>query len=82
MADGKNIYLSKCQSCHGAKADKEAYNKSRALNSLTLQEIQAALRGYREDMYDRGLAIMMKPYASILMDNEEEAVYNYIQTLK
>ncbi len=82
MADGKKIYISKCQSCHGAKADKEAYNKARALNSLSLEEMQLSIRGYQLNEYDRGLAIIMTPYANGLVTSEAEAVYQYIQTLK
>lgn len=82
MADGKKIFTSKCQSCHGVKAEKEAYNKSRALSSLSLEQIKTSIRGYQESSYDRGLAIMMTPYANILMEKDVEAVYEYIQTLK
>jgi len=80
--NGKSIYTAKCQSCHGKKAQKSAYNRSRALNSLTLKEIETSIRGYLMDEYDRGLAILMKPYAVSLSDKDVKDVYQYIQTLK
>lgn len=79
---GKTLYVAKCQSCHGKKAQKSAYNKSRALNSLTLEEMETSLRGYMMDEYDRGLAILMKPYAVSLSDKDVKDVYQYIQTLR
>jgi len=80
--DGKDIFTRKCQVCHGAKADKEAYNRARALNTLTLEEMEASIKGYQLDQYDRGLSMIMKPYANGLMIDDIEAVYQYIQTLK
>ena len=60
----------------------EAYNRSRALNTLTLEEIKTSIKGYQTDQYDRGLAMIMKPYANSLMVEDIEAIYQYIQTLK
>ena len=82
ISNGQTLYTAKCQSCHGKKAQKSAYNRSRALNSLTLEEIETSIRGYLMDEYDRGLAILMKPYAVSLSDKDVKDVYQYIQTLK
>ncbi len=82
LAGGKNLFATRCQACHGKKASKEAYGKSRALNSLTLEEMKDSIEGYQNYTYDRGLASLMTPYASGLMMNEVESIYNYIQTLK
>jgi cytochrome c553 len=82
LLSGKKIFVSKCQVCHGKKAQLEAYNRSRALNTLTLEEIKTSIKGYQTDQYDRGLAMIMKPYANSLMVEDIEAIYQYIQTLK
>ena len=82
LADGKSLFTSRCQACHGADASKEAYNKSRPLNSLTLDQMLTSIRGYQDNDYDRGLATVMIPYADGLIKKDVEAVYNYIQTLK
>jgi cytochrome c553 len=82
LDNGKILYTTKCQTCHGKKATKLAYNKSRALNTLTLNDMKQSIRGYIMDEYDRGLAILMKPYANILTDEDIKAVYQYIQTVK
>ena len=82
LVGGKSIFTSRCQSCHGAKGQKEAYNRSRPLNSLTLEQMKTSIRGYQNNNYDRGLASLMTPYANQLMMTDVEAIYNYIQTLK
>ena len=82
LAHGKKIYKTTCIKCHGAKADEEAYNSARALNTLTLEDLQVSIRGYTLDEKDNGMAILMKPYAESLSSTEQVQVYKYIQTLK
>jgi cytochrome c553 len=81
IVDGKALFNKKCKICHGAKGEKEAYNKSRPLNTLALKEMQKAIVGYQLDQYDRGLSMIMKPYANSLMIEDVEAIYNYLKTL-
>ncbi len=82
IKQGKKLYLSKCIRCHGAKAQEEAYNTSRALVTLSLDDMRASIRAYSLDEKNNGMAILMKPYAEILTDERIEAIYKYIQTLK
>jgi len=80
--DGKSIYLNKCQQCHGTKAEKEAYGVARPLNSLSLDDMTLAIRDYYLGEYNRGKAFIMKPYASLLTENDVKNIYSYIQSLK
>ena len=82
LANGKKIYTSDCASCHGEKASKEAYNTSRALNTLSLEDMQVAIRDYTLNTKDNGMAIVMQPYANGLTTKDVEDIYKYIQTLK
>ena len=82
IAQGKKIYESTCIRCHGVKAEVKAYNTARALNTLTLQEIETSLWQYNFDEKDNGMAILMKPYADSLNSEMTEQVYKYIQTFK
>ena len=82
MADGKKMYIAKCQTCHGEKAEKEAYGTSRPLNSLTFKEMEKAIVGYQLDEYDRGMAMIMKQHANAIMIKEVKSIHKYIQTLK
>ena len=79
---GKDLYTNTCQTCHGEKADLKPYNTSRALIDLSLQDMQLAIRDYMIDDYDRGFAMIMKPYANMLNDKKMKEVYSYIKTLK
>lgn len=80
--DGKEIYLRQCKQCHGEKAEKSAYNTARPLIELNLSDFEQAIRDYTLGEYDRGAAIVMKPYAINLNTQRIKNVYSYIQTLK
>lgn len=79
---GKALYLDKCQKCHGEKADKRPFNTSRPLIELNLSDMQQSIRDYNLNDYDRGKAIIMKPYAILLTDKRVKSVYTYIKSLK
>lgn len=80
--DGKNIYINKCQQCHGEKADQRAYATARPLIDLTLEDMQLAIRDYVNEDYDRGNALIMRPYANFLTTEKVKNIYSYIKTLK
>ncbi|XOB62649.1 c-type cytochrome [Campylobacterota bacterium DY0563] len=78
---GKKLYIEKCQSCHGEKAD-EIYGTSRALDALDLSEFQLTMRDYILGEYDRGQAMIMRPYATAIDSRDIKNIYSYIQSLK
>jgi cytochrome c553 len=79
---GKNYYIKNCQSCHGVKGEIEASGTSRAINTLSKDEFIETLEGYRHDSYDRGLAILMKPYIAFLDEKKMVSIYNYLQKIQ
>jgi mono/diheme cytochrome c family protein len=81
FALGKKLYTTKCHACHGERAEKKAYNRSRPLISLSLEDMEESIRGYKVDQYDRGNAFIMKPFADSLNDEELQGVYEYIKSL-
>lgn len=78
---GKRLYINKCQSCHGEKAEK-IDGPSRALVNLDLAEFQTTIRDYVLGQYDRGQAMRMTPYANLMDSNDIKNVYSYIQSFK
>merc|ERR1711879_178449 len=80
--NGKEIYIKQCQQCHGEKAEKKAYNTSRPLVDLNLSDFEQAIRDYTLNEYDRGMAMVMRPYANNLNTQRIKDVYSYILTLK
>jgi len=79
--NGKELYINKCQSCHGEKAD-EIYGPSRALSELNLYDFKTTIRDYGLGEYNRGQAFVMIPYANLMDNQDVKNVYSYIQSLK
>jgi len=80
--NAKKYYIKNCQSCHGVKGEIESSGTSRAINTLSKDEFIETLEGYRHDSYDRGLAILMKPYISFLDEKKMTNIYNYLQKIQ
>lgn len=78
---GEELYISKCQSCHGQKGELEARGFSRPLNSLSLEESQRAIKDYNNGNYDRGLAYLMQPIATGLTYRHLEEVNAYLNKI-
>lgn len=79
---GKNIYVNTCQRCHGEDAAKKAYGTSRPLIDLSLNDFKQSIRDYKSGDYNRGMAMIMKPYAFNLGSQKVKEVYTYIKSLK
>ncbi|MDY0327297.1 MAG: cytochrome c [Arcobacteraceae bacterium] len=78
---GQNLFTTRCTVCHGDQGQKRAYGKSRALNTLTLEDMTNSIRGYKGGTYDRGMGFLMSPFANI-SEEEVQGVYEYLQTLQ
>jgi len=82
LANGKKLYTNDCAQCHGNDAKEEAYNTSKPLTTLSLIDMQVAIRDYTLNTKDNGMAIVMQPYATSLTSKDVEDIYKYIQTIK
>ena len=76
---GQKIYTSKCQNCHGEKGE-VAYGTSRAISELNLIDFTTTMRDYGLGNYDRGQAVIMRPYQ--ISKKDAQNVYVYLQSLK
>ncbi|MEA3512031.1 MAG: hypothetical protein U9R37_00370 [Campylobacterota bacterium] len=82
LIKGKKYYINTCQECHGEKGESITLHKtSRPLNTMSLEDMQMAIIDYNFDDYDRGWAIIMKPYAKLVMKSEIKAVHSYLQSI-
>jgi len=79
--DGKKLYINKCQSCHGEKANVLTGN-SRDLTKLNFYDFKTTIRDYGLGDYDRGTAFRMLPYANLMDSRDIKNVYSYINSLK
>ena len=81
MSLAKELYVNKCSSCHGKNGEIEAMNVSRNISKLSLDELQKTMRDYTLDDYDRGRAIIMKPYADFVNPEDIKNIYYYLQSI-
>jgi mono/diheme cytochrome c family protein len=79
---GKEKYINKCQSCHGEKAEIEAFGTARALVTLDLADINLSINQYKSRLKDNGNGLIMTPYAKTITSQDVRNIYSYILTLK
>jgi len=79
--DGASLYKA-CASCHGAKADKAALNKSQIIAGWSAEKIAAALTGYKNGTYGGPLKGTMTGQVKNLDDAKIGALSQYIAGLK
>jgi cytochrome c553 len=78
---GENTYVNKCQSCHGTNGEKNAYNTSRPLKDLSIEDMTISIRDYKLGSKNSGNAIIMTPYANYLNENDIKGIYSYLNKI-
>ncbi|MGA1932172.1 c-type cytochrome [Arcobacter sp. YIC-464] len=82
IADGKKIYTNKCQSCHGEKGEKSAYNVATPLINLTEKEITYAINQYSIDSnYGNSYNIIMKAIANGTTKDDIKKIKAYLDSI-
>ncbi|MGM0519290.1 MAG: c-type cytochrome [Campylobacterota bacterium] len=80
--EGKKIYTNKCQNCHGEKGETRAYNASKPLQNLSLDDMQFAINRYTtDDDYGNGYQMLMKPIASGMTNNKIAKIHQYLKSI-
>jgi len=79
--DGKALYGQKCASCHGAKAEKSALNKSQIIAQFSEAQVKDALKGYQAGTYGKEMKALMQGQAKALDDAQIDALAKYISNL-
>lgn len=80
-ADAETLFKT-CATCHGAKAEKAALNKSQIIAGWDAAKITAALNGYKEGTYGGPLKGTMTPQVKNLSADDIKALAGYISTIK
>ena len=81
-ADGAAAYK-KCASCHGAKAEKKALNKSEVIAGWDAAKVEEALNGYKAGTRNvHGMGALMKGQVASYDEATIKAVSAYIAGLK
>ena len=79
--NGEKTYVNKCQSCHGANGEKNAYNTSRPLKDLSIEDMTVSIRDYKLGNKNSGNAVIMTPYANYLNENDIKGIHSYLQKI-
>ncbi|MCR1811274.1 c-type cytochrome [Sulfurospirillum sp. hDNRA2] len=80
-ADGATLYKT-CATCHGAKAEKAALNKSQIIAGWSADKIAAALNGYKAGTYGGPLKATMAGQVKNLDADAITSLSKYIEGLK
>ena len=75
IQNGKKIYEQQCERCHGANGEKKPYT-SGALQGMTSDDFEEAMRDYGLNQRDNGAALIMNPYT--LISGERKDVIEYL----
>ncbi len=79
--DGAALYAQKCASCHGAKAEKAALNKSQIIANFSESQVKEALKGYQAGTYGKEMKALMQGQAKALDDAQVDALAKHVSTL-
>lgn len=77
----KNIYVEKCQQCHGEKGELSAYGVARPLKDLTAEQMKNSINEYSGEYSKGKFAFVMLPYANVMSESNIEDLSYYIQSL-
>ena len=80
-SSGADLY-NKCASCHGSMGEKKALGKSKVINTMTKDDLVAALSGYKDGSYGGAMKGLMKGQVSTLTDTDIQALSAHIANLK
>ena len=80
-SNGKNLYINKCQNCHGAKGELKP-GFSSIIANLSKEDFEYSIDGYRNSTYNKGTSIQMTAYALAISDEDVNNIYDYIQSVK
>ncbi|PUE64977.1 c-type cytochrome [Arcobacter caeni] len=77
----KELYTAKCQTCHGVNGEKSAYNSSRPLKDLSVEDMQESIKNYKVGKADSMNANIMASYANFIDYKEIKGIHAYLQSI-
>jgi cytochrome c553 len=77
----QELYTTKCQTCHGTNGEKRAYNTSRPLKDLSVEEMNQSIKNYKVGNVNSMNANIMTPYANFLDYSEIKGVHAYLKSI-
>lgn len=81
VESAQNLYINKCQNCHGSKGELSAYNSARPLKDLSLEDMQESIKDYKNGRKNSMNATIMVPYANFIDYKEIKGVHAYLNKI-
>lgn len=79
--NGKNLYVQKCQNCHGEKGELEP-GFSAVISKQSKEDFGHSIDGYRNGTYNNGSSIQMVSFAMAISDEDVNNIFEYLQSIK
>ena len=80
-ADGAALY-NKCAGCHGVSAQKSALGKSKVIASMSEDELNSALNGYKDGSYGGVMKGLMKGQVANFSKDDIKALSAHVASFK
>ena len=81
IESAENLYVNKCQNCHGANGELSAYNSARPLKDLSAEDMQESIKDYKNGRKNSINANIMIPYANFIDTKEIKAIQAYLSKI-
>ncbi|MGA1939785.1 c-type cytochrome [Arcobacter sp. YIC-310] len=82
ISDGKKLYINKCQSCHGVKGEKAAYNVGTPIKNLSEKELIYSINQYSLNSdYGHTYNIIMKSVADGVTKKDIKKIKAYLDSI-
>ena len=78
--DAKEIYINKCQNCHGIKGEIKR-SDSKALNSLSIEEIEDSIKDYKLGRNGKESSLNAPIHTNNLDPKTIKGIYTYLKEL-
>ena len=76
---GEELYKKKCSTCHGIKGEESPGYRASAMTNMSKEDMQRALREYRNDMqFGGGGKMLMQNVVQSLTENQGDVIIDYV----
>lgn len=79
--DSVELYAKSCKGCHGADGSKVIMGMTRPINAMPLEEVKAALDGYKAGTYGGQKKVIMERTVKPLSQEQLDALAAYVDSL-
>ena len=79
--DSAAIYAKSCKGCHGADGSKVIMGMTKPINAMSLEQVKAALDGYKSGTYGGDKKVIMERTVKPLSQEQLDGLAAYVEGL-